>query len=233
MLEVRGLAAGYAGSEVLHGIDLLVKDGEGVIVLGPNGHGKTTLLRAITGLLRPRAGQVLLNGKDITHWRADVIAAAGVVHIPQGDLLFPEMTVLENLLMGAYNRSTWSQRTSRLRRVYDLFPWLQERGGQLTRSLSGGERRMLALSRGLMSEAKILLIDEPSLGLAPLTTQQIYASIHKVKEGGMSLLLADENANHVSGLADRVYLLETGMLVREGPAQEMLRDTALLESYLG
>jgi branched-chain amino acid transport system ATP-binding protein len=233
MLEVKGLVAGYAGSEVLHGIDLVVNDGEGVIVLGPNGHGKTTLLRAITGLLPPGAGQVLLDGKDITHWRADLIAAAGVVHIPQGDLLFPEMTVLENLLMGAYHRSTWAQRNARLQRVYELFPWLEQRGGQLARSLSGGERRMLALGRGLMSEAKILLIDEPSLGLAPLTTQQIYASIQAVKQSGMSLLLADENANHVAGLADRVYLLETGALVREGPAQEMLRDTALLESYLG
>ena len=233
MLEVKGLVAGYAGSEVLHGIDLVVDKGEGVVVLGPNGHGKTTLLRAITGLLPPRAGQVLWNGTDITRWRPDVIAAAGVVHIPQGDLLFPEMTVTENLLMGAFHRPTWAERKARLDRVYDLFPWLKERGGQLTRTLSGGERRMLALGRGLMSRADILLIDEPSLGLAPLTTQQIYASIHKVKESGIALLLADENANHVAGLADRVYLLETGSLVREGPADKLLKDQALLESYLG
>src|SRR5229473_686147 len=192
MLEVKGLVAGYAGSEVLHGIDLVVDKGEGVVVLGPNGHGKTTLLRAITGLLPPRAGQVLWNGTDITRWRADVIAAAGVVHIPQGDLLFPEMTVTENLLMGAYHRPTWAERKDRLERVY-----------------------------------------EPSLGLAPLTTEQIYASIHKVKESGIALLLADENANHVAGLADRVYLLETGSLVREGPADTLLKDQALLESYLG
>src|SRR6266851_9168869 len=136
MLEVNGLVAGYGGGEVLHGIDLAVNKGEGVVVLGPNGHGKTTLLRAITGLLPPRAGQVLLDGKDITHWRPDVIAAAGVVHIPQGDLLFPEMTVLENLLMGAYHRSTWTQRTARLGRVYELFPWLEKRDGQLARTLS-------------------------------------------------------------------------------------------------
>ena len=233
MLEVKGLVAGYAGSEVLHGIDLVVDKGEGVVVLGPNGHGKTTLLRAITGLLPPRAGQVLWNGTDITRWRPDVIAAAGVVHIPQGDLLFPEMTVTENLLMGAFHRPTWAERKARLDRVYDLFPWLKERGGQLTRTLSGGERRMLALGRGLMSKADILLIDEPSLGLAPLTTEQIYASIHKVKESGIALLLADENANHVAGLADRVYLLETGSLVREGPADKLLKDQALLESYLG
>jgi branched-chain amino acid transport system ATP-binding protein len=233
MLEVKGLVAGYAGSEVLHGIDLVVNKGEGVVVLGPNGHGKTTLLRAITGLLPPRAGQVLWNGTDITHWRADAIAAAGVVHIPQGDLLFPEMTVTENLLMGAYHRPTWAERKERLERVYELWPWLKERGGQLTRTLSGGERRMLALGRGLMSKAKILLIDEPSLGLAPLTTEQIYSSIRKVKESGIALLLADENANHVTGLADRVYLLETGSLVREGAADTLLKDQALLESYLG
>ena len=233
MLEVKGLVAGYAGSEVLHGIDLKVDKGEGVVVLGPNGHGKTTLLRAITGLLPPRAGQVLWNGTDITRWRPDVIAAAGVVHIPQGDLLFPEMTVTENLLMGAFHRPTWAERKGRLERVYELFPWLEQRGGQLTRTLSGGERRMLALGRGLMSRAEILLIDEPSLGLAPLTTEQIYASIHKVKESGIALLLADENANHVAGLADRVYLLETGSLVREGPADTLLKDHALLESYLG
>ena len=233
MLEVKGLVAGYSGSEVLHGIDLLVKDREGVIVVGPNGHGKTTLLRAISGLLPPRAGQVLLNGKDITNWRADVIAGAGVVHIPQGDLLFAEMTVTENLLMGAYHGPSWAHRNERLGRVYELFPWLKERGRQLARTLSGGERRMLALARGLMSTAELLLIDEPSLGLAPLTTQQIYASIRTIKESGMALLLADENANHVEGLADRVYLLETGMLVREGPADDLLRDKALLESYLG
>jgi branched-chain amino acid transport system ATP-binding protein len=233
MLEVKGVVAGYGGGEVLHGIDLTVNEGEGVIVLGPNGHGKTTLLRAITGLMPVRAGQVLFDGKDITPWRADTIAAAGMVHIPQGDLLFPEMTVTENLLMGAYNRVTWGERSSRLARVYDLFPWLKERGSQLARTLSGGERRMLALGRGLMSKARLLVIDEPSLGLAPLATQQIYASIQKVKDGGLSLLIADENANHVAGLADRVYLLETGSLVRQGATDELLRDKALLESYLG
>ena len=135
--------------------------------------------------------------------------------------------------MGAYHGPTWAERNARLDRVYELFPWLKERRGQLARTLSGGERRMLALGRGLMSKARLLLIDEPSLGLAPLITQQIYASIHKVKESGMSLLIADENANHVAGLADRVYLLETGSLVREGPADDLLRDKALLESYLG
>jgi branched-chain amino acid transport system ATP-binding protein len=233
VLEVKGLTAGYAGSEVLHGVDLRVGEGEGVVVLGPNGHGKTTLLRAVTGLVPARSGEVIFDGQEITRWRPHVIAAAGVVHIPQGDLLFPEMTVRENLLMGAYHRPTWAERRTRVGRVYELFPWLEERAGQLARTLSGGERRMLALGRGLMARARVLLVDEPSLGLAPLATEQIYASIRKIKEEGLALLLADENANHVAGLADRVYLLETGMLVREGPAEELLRDTALLESYLG
>src|SRR6266705_6989421 len=163
MLEVRGLVAGYGGGEVLHGIDLFVNEGEGVIVLGPNGHGKSTLLRAITGLLPPRAGQVFLDGKEITRWRPDLIAAAGVVHIPQGDLLFPEMSVTENLLMGAFHRPTWAERKERLEGVYELFPWLKERGGQLTRTLSGGERRMLALGRGLLSRADTLLKDQALL----------------------------------------------------------------------
>ena len=233
MLEVSGIHAGYAGSEVLHGIDLVVREGEGVIVLGPNGHGKTTLLRAITGLLPPRSGEVRFKGRDITRERADVIAAAGLVHIPQGDLLFPDMTVLENLLMGAYHRSTWNERRARLGRIYELFPWLKLRGSQPARSLSGGERRMLAIGRGLMARAELLIIDEPSLGLAPVTTQQIYESIRAVKEGGMAILLADENANHVADLADRIYLLESGTLVREGPAGLLMGDTALLESYLG
>src|SRR5438067_5666855 len=217
MLEVKGLVAGYAGSEVLHGIDLEVNEGEGVIVLGPNGHGKSTLLRAVTGLLSPRAGQVLLDGKDITRWRPDAIAAAGLVHIPQGDLLFPEMTVTENLLMGAYHGPTWSERSARLGRVYELFPWLKERGGQLARTLSGGERRMLALGRGLMSKARLLLIVEPSLGLASLVIEQVYATIHEIKSSGLSIMLMDENADHIGGLADRMYLLEAGVLVREGP----------------
>ena len=233
MLEVSGIHAGYAGSEVLHGIDLVVREGEGVIVLGPNGHGKTTLLRAITGLLPSRSGEVRFKGRDITRERADVIAAAGLVHIPQGDLLFPDMTVLENLLMGAYHRPTWNERRARLGRIYELFPWLKQRGSQPARSLSGGERRMLAIGRGLMARAELLIIDEPSLGLAPVTTQQIYESIRAVKEGGMAILLADENANHVADLADRIYLLESGTLVREGPAGLLMGDTALLESYLG
>ena len=233
MLEVRDLHAGYGGSEVLHGVSLRLGDGECVVVLGPNGHGKTTFLRAVSGLVSLAAGSVELDGELISDRRPDEIAAAGVVHIPQGDMLFPEMTVYENLIMGAYVKRAWRERQRKLVRVYELFPWLSERRDQLARSLSGGERRMLAIARGLMADARMLLIDEPSLGLAPVITEQIYASIRGIKESGLPILLADENANHLQGLADRVYLLETGVFVREAPADRLLADEALLAAYLG
>jgi branched-chain amino acid transport system ATP-binding protein len=233
MLTVDDLHAGYAGSEVLFGVSLRVGDGEGVVVLGPNGHGKTTLLRAISGLVRPTAGTVEFDGEAISGKRPEEIAAAGIIHIPQGDLLFPEMTVRENLLMGAYLRGAWKERHERLGRAVSLFPWLGEREDQLARTLSGGERRMLAIGRGLMGEARVLLVDEPSLGLAPVITERIYESIGEIKKSGLAVLLADENANHIAGFADRVYLLETGTLVREGPAESLLRDEALLAAYLG
>lgn len=232
MLEVRELRAGYEGSEVLHGIDLSVAEGEVVVILGPNGHGKTTLLRAISGLVRPTAGWVGLDGEELTHRTAEDIAAAGVIHIPQGDLLFPEMTVMENLLMGGYVPHAWRHREGRLAEVLGLFPWLHERRYQLARTLSGGERRMVALGRGLMATSRVLLIDEPSLGLAPTIIEQIYGSIRSIRESGRAILLVEENADHVEGLADRVYLLESGLLVREGPADELLRDDALLATYL-
>jgi len=233
MLQVHDLQAGYGGSQVLHSISLHVEDGEVVVILGPNGHGKTTLLRAISGLIHPTAGRVELNGRALTRLEPEAIVAAGIIHIPQGDLLFPEMTVMENLLMGAYRSAAWQERNNKLAQVFRLFPRLAERKKQLARSLSGGERRMLALGRGLMGKARLLMIDEPSLGLAPLVIEQVYETIHEIKRTGMAILLMDENANHVTGLADRVYLLEAGVLVREGTADELLGDAALLSAYLG
>jgi branched-chain amino acid transport system ATP-binding protein len=233
MLKVSDLHAGYAGSEVLLGVSLEVGDGEGVVVLGPNGHGKSTLLRVISGLVRPSAGTVEFDDAVISEWRPDQIAGAGIVHIPQGDMLFPEMTVYENLVMGAYVKAAWRERAEKLSQVDRLFPWLAERRDQLARTLSGGERRMLALARGLMGRARMLLVDEPSLGLAPRITEEIYEAIRRVKATGLAILLADENANHIPGLADRVYLLESGEFVRHGPADRLLEDEALLAAYLG
>ncbi len=233
MLKVTDLVAGYAGSEVLHGLSLQVGDGESVVVLGPNGHGKTTLLRAISGLIRPSAGVIEFDGRVISNKSASEIVATGLVHIPQGDLPFPELTVMENLLMGAYRPEAWRERKQKLQQVFELFPVLAERPNQLARSLSGGERRMLALGRGLMGKAKLFMIDEPSLGLAPFLIENVYETIQNIKKTGLSILLVDENAEHVAGLADRVYLLEAGVLIKEGSAEEMLRDEALLEAYLG
>jgi branched-chain amino acid transport system ATP-binding protein len=233
MLKVTDLHAGYGGSEVLRALSLEVSDGEAVVVLGPNGHGKTTLLRAISGLIRPTAGRIEFDGQVISDLRASEIVAAGVIHIPQGDLPFPELTVMENLLMGAYRPDAWRERKQKLEQVFELFPTLGERTNQLARSLSGGERRMLALGRGLMAKAKILMIDEPSLGLAPFLIENVYQAIHEINEHGMAVLLVDENADHIEGFADRVYLLESGTLVKEGRVEEMLRDEALLSAYLG
>ena len=233
MLKVTDLVAGYGGSEVLQSISLHVDDGEVVAILGPNGHGKTTLLRTISGLVRPASGTVEMDGKIISSLHPSEIVAAGVIHIPQGDLVFPELSVMDNLLMGAYRSEAWRERRGKLVQVFELFPDLAERKGQLARSLSGGERRMLALGRGLMGKAKILMIDEPSLGLAPFLIENVYKTIQDIRRTGLSILLVDENADHIAGLADRVYLLEAGVLVREGTAEAMLQDEALLAAYLG
>jgi branched-chain amino acid transport system ATP-binding protein len=233
MLKINDLHAGYAGSEVLHSLTMQVGDGESVVVLGPNGHGKSTLLRAISGLVHPTAGSVEFDGRVISGKRASDIVASGIVHIPQGDLPFPELTVMENLLMGAFRPEAWRERKQKLEQVFELFPVLKERPNQLARSLSGGERRMLALGRGLMSRAKLLMIDEPSLGLAPYLVENVYETIRNIRRTGLSILLVDENADHIAGLADRVYLLEAGTLIKEGGADDMLRDKALLAAYLG
>lgn len=233
MLEVKDLHAGYGGSAVLHGVNLRVDDGEAVVMLGPNGHGKTTLLKVISGMIKPSQGSVTFNGRELTTLPPDEIVGLGVTHIPQGDMPFPQMTVLENLQMGAYRGNVWANRSQALERVFALFPKLAERRTQMAKSLSGGERRMLALGRGLMGKPQILLIDEPSLGLAPLITEQVYGLIGEIKATGVSILLIDESANHVSDLAQRVYVMGGGHVVREGPAATILGDEALLAAYLG
>jgi branched-chain amino acid transport system ATP-binding protein len=233
MLRVTDVCAGYGGSQVLHSVSLEVHPGESVVLLGPNGHGKTTLLRVISGLLKPASGTVEFEGRELTGLKPEEVVATGVVQIPQGDLPFPLMTVRENLLMGAYRTSAWRQRKERLERVYELFPRLKERSGQLARSLSGGERRMMSIGRGLMGDVRLLIVDEPSLGLAPQVIEDVYTAIDAITRSGLSLLLVDESANHVEGLADRVYLMETGEIAHEGSAAELLGNDALLSTYLG
>ena len=233
MLETRGLSASYGQTRVLEGIDLAVGNGEVLIVIGPNGHGKTTLLRTISGLMAPTGGEVWFAGKRIDRRRPDLIAADGLVHIPQGDLPFGDMTVQENLVLGAFPASDWRGRSERLERVFGIFPVLGERRGQRARTLSGGERRMLALGRGLMREAKMLMIDEPSLGLAPVIVNEVYRHIRTIMRSGVTLLLVEENFSHVHGLDARVMLLESGRIVREGMVAELQADEAVMATYLG
>jgi branched-chain amino acid transport system ATP-binding protein len=233
LLEVRGVRSGYGETEVLHGVSLRVGPGEAVVILGPNGHGKTTLLRTISGLMRVRSGEVDFRGHAVHGMAPDAVAGLGLVHIPQGDLLFGEMSVLENLLMGAYRAPAWAARAASMERVFTIFPRLAERRKQLARTLSGGERRMLAIGRGLMGEATLLMLDEPSLGLAPVVIDELYDRIAEIKATGLALLLVEEGATRVENLADRVFLLENGEIVREGPAAELLADPALEQTYLG
>src|SRR6516162_3608516 len=233
MLEIENLSAGYGNQRVLHGVSLWLGDGQLVAVLGPNGHGKTTLLRCISGIVHPATGYIRLDREEIGGLRVDQIVHRGVVHIPQGDLIFPQMSVLENLLMGAYLESNRATTKERLDQVYGLLPHLRERQHQIANTLSGGERRMLAIGRGLMIGGKTLLIDEPSLGLAPLVIDQIYRVLANLKAEGRSILLVEENVSRVADIADVSYLLDDGRIVWQGSAQQMWDNAELIETYLG
>jgi branched-chain amino acid transport system ATP-binding protein len=233
MLEIENLSAGYGNQRVLHGVSLSLGDGQLVSVLGPNGHGKTTLLRCISGIVHPATGHIRLDREEIGGLRIDQIVHRGVVHIPQGDLIFPQMSVYENLLMGAYLESNRATTKQRLDQIYGLLPRLRERQHQIANTLSGGERRMLAIGRGLMIGGKTLLIDEPSLGLAPLAIDLIYQVLTNLKAEGRSILLVEENASRVADVADVAYLLDDGRIVWQGLAQQMWDNAELIETYLG
>jgi branched-chain amino acid transport system ATP-binding protein len=233
LLELRGVSAGYGGQQVLRDVSLEVAEGSLVTLIGPNGHGKTTLLRAVSGLVRPTSGQILFEGQSLAKLEAHQIVERGIVHVPQGDMIFPDMTVFDNLLMGAYLPSANAQVETRLEEIFTLLPRLAERRSQISSTLSGGERRMLGIGRGLMTGGKILMIDEPSLGLAPLLIEQIYQVIANLKASGRTLLLVEENASRVEHLAERVHLLDDGRIVWQGAASELAGNDELLSTYLG
>lgn len=234
LLSVRGLRSGYGETTIVRDVDLDVHEGEAMVIVGPNGHGKSTLLRTITGLLPATAGEVRFAGQRIDGLPAERLTATGLVHIPQGDHLFPDLTVEENLLMGAFPKASWRARSTAIAHVFELFPKLWERRAQRSRTLSGGERRMVAIGRGLMREPRLLVIDEPSLGLAPVIVEQVYAIITAVaREQGTPILLVEENFTHVEELADRVGVLEMGRIVRTGPPAELAADPEITQSYLG
>ena len=233
LLRIDGLHAGYEGQIVLRDISLDVPEGALITLLGPNGHGKTTLLRCISGLMKPSKGRIEFAGKRIDGLEADKLVARGIVMIPQGDMLFPEMSVYDNLKMGAYLPVARAKFDENVERIYTLLPRLHERTTQLARTLSGGERRMLAIGRGLLSGGRILMFDEPSLGLAPIVIDQIYEVINDLKAQGRTILLVEENADRIIELADRIHLLDTGQIVWAGDGHELDSQQQILETYLG
>jgi branched-chain amino acid transport system ATP-binding protein len=233
LLRLESVDAGYGDAQVLRHISLEVTPRSVVGILGPNGHGKTTLLKAISGLIPTTAGVISFDGARIDGWRPDQVVGAGLIHIPQGDLIFPGMTVRENLLLGAYLPNANRRKHSQLQQVLRIFPRLQDRIDQIASTLSGGERRMLALGRGLMSEAKMLMVDEPSLGLAPLVTENIYQTLAVLKEHGVTILLVEESPERLVDLADHVHLIDHGAVVWEGSTQTLMSHGRIVETYLG
>ena len=233
LLEVEGLYAGYDQSDVLRGVDFRLTEGQFSVVIGPNGHGKTTLLRTISGLVALREGSIRFRGQRIDKMRTESIVAQGLVHIPQGDMLFPDMTVLENLTLGAFVRSAQKGQAESLERVFEIFPRLAERAKQRSRTLSGGERRMLAIGRGLMSHAHVLMIDEPSLGLAPVLVEEVYRQIARIAADGMTILLVEEDFSRVRELADQITLMENGAVILSGTVDYVLSHPTIAATYLG
>jgi branched-chain amino acid transport system ATP-binding protein len=231
LLELSGVEAGYGDITILRGATLRVDPGSTVIVLGPNGHGKTTLARTISGLIQATAGTIAFGGERIDACSSDEILRRGIVQVPQGDLLFGEMSVLDNLLAATtFTAGAWHGRRERLGEVLDLFPKLAERRKQPASTLSGGERRMLAIGRGLMVPSSLLIIDEPALGLAPLIVEEVYTRIAGLSESGRAILLIEESAGHLS-LADTVYVLQNGRIAAEHRGDAALADERLVETY--
>jgi branched-chain amino acid transport system ATP-binding protein len=231
-LVVDGVATGFGKTQILRGASLRVDEGGCVGLIGPNGHGKTTLLRTISGLHRAWAGAVRLRGQDVTKLSAPRIVDLGVVHAPQGDALFGDLSVEEHLII-ALRRLRRRERQKRMREVFEIFPRLEARKRQRARTLSGGEKRMLSIVRTLLLDGKVFLIDEPSLGLSPLMVDEVYRQIGELARRGLTLLLVEENPVRLRGLADTLYLLDRGSVVASGPTETLLDNESLLETYLG
>lgn len=233
MLEVSGLQASYDQLQVLWDVSLSVSEGEFVALIGSNGAGKTTALRAISGVIKPQGGQVNFLDKPITSLAPHTICQRGISFITEELNLFEGMTVQDNLLLGAYSCRDGKRVKTLLAQVFELFPILRERQNQLAGTLSGGERRMLAIARGLMSEPRLLMVDEPSLGLAPMVVLSVFKALKALHERGMTLLLVEQNVNNTLQIADKAYVLEQGSIILQGPSAELLQNEYLRETYLG
>jgi len=233
VLEIRDLEAAYGDSRVLAGVTLTVGPGEIVALLGPNGAGKSTLLNSIAGLLRPRAGAVTFEGEDLGRLHAHLIVDRGVALVPEGRRLFGGMTVEENLELGAFANRARATKAAGLQRVFALFPDLRERRRQLVRALSGGQQQMVAVGRALMTNPKLLMLDEPSLGIAPRLVRDIMDALAEINRGGVAVFLVEQNVQAALGLAHRAYVLESGRIALQGPAVELQRDPHVRRAYLG
>lgn len=233
MLEVKNLEVYYGVIQALKGISFEVNEGEVIALIGANGAGKTTILHTITGLIESKAGSVHFEGKDITKMPGHKIVTLGMAHVPEGRRVFADLSVYENLKLGAYTRTDKAEIAESLEMVYKRFPRLKERKNQLAGTLSGGEQQMLAMGRALMSKPKIILMDEPSMGLSPLFVNEIFDIIREVSEAGTTVLLVEQNAKKALSIADRAYVLETGNIVLEGDANELMNDESVKKAYLG
>src|SRR6266849_888563 len=233
MLELRSVDAGYGSFQALFGVSLDVKAGEAVGVIGPNGAGKTTLMRVISGLIRPRAGAISMEGTDVLKTPEHRIVSLGIAHVPENRRLFPRLTVQDNLKMGAFMPEARDRYAERLAFVFDLFPRMKERRNQFAGTLSGGEQQMCAIGRALMSDPKLLLLDEPSAGLAPVVVQQVFELLKRIRAGGLTVLIVEQSVQQVLRVVDRAYLLEAGTIRASGKSSEMLANDTIRQAYLG
>ena len=233
MLEIKDLEVYYGMIQAIKGVSFEVNQGEVIALIGANGAGKTTILHTITGLLSPKKGSVLFEGTDISKVPAHKIVSMGMAHVPEGRRVFSELSVLENLKMGAYTRKNKAEVEEALQEVYKRFPRLEERKNQMAGTLSGGEQQMLAMGRALMSKPKIILMDEPSMGLSPILVNEIFDIIQAVSKSGTTVLLVEQNAKKALSIADRAYVLETGNITLEGNAKDLLENDSVKKAYLG
>jgi branched-chain amino acid transport system ATP-binding protein len=233
MLKVTDLQVYYGVIQAIKGISFEVEQGEVIALIGANGAGKTTILHTVTGLINGKEGTIVFEGEDITKLPAHKIVSLGMAHVPEGRRVFSQLTVLENLKMGAYTRNDKKEIADTLEKVYQRFPRLEERKTQLAGTLSGGEQQMLAMGRALMSHPKIILMDEPSMGLSPIFVSEIFNIIREISASGTTVLLVEQNAKKALSIADRAYVLETGNIVLEGDAKELMNDDSVKKAYLG
>jgi branched-chain amino acid transport system ATP-binding protein len=233
MLEVSQINVFYGDLQALWDVSLRVDEGERIVLLGSNGAGKTTLLKTISGLLRPRSGQIRFLGDRIDRLPPYKIVEKGISHVPEGRRLFPDMTVLENLMLGAYTPEAERHLDEMLERVYSMFPILKERRNQLAETLSGGEQQMLAIGRALMSNPKMLLLDEPSTGLGPIPMEKVLNVLEQINREGVTILLVEQNIHYALKLAQRVYLLENGRIIASGSKEEIMKDEKIKKAYIG